>query len=92
MTTNIKAGDYGVAAELPLFTVAPDTSPRGPDRYGNDVPGDITSVIGDRLRHHAGVLNNWLSDLTVSVTHGKTSMLAASKYPAYAHYRENTWS
>jgi S-formylglutathione hydrolase len=27
-----KGGDYGVAAELPLIIVAPDTSPRGPVR------------------------------------------------------------
>jgi S-formylglutathione hydrolase len=33
-----KAAAYEVAAELGLIVVAPDTSPRGPDNDGNDVP------------------------------------------------------
>jgi len=41
-----KAGAYGVAAELALIVVAPDTSPRGPDRYGNDVPDDDAYDLG----------------------------------------------
>ncbi|NOX82323.1 MAG: S-formylglutathione hydrolase [Alphaproteobacteria bacterium] len=35
-----KAGAQRVAAELGLVIVAPDTSPRGPDSNGNDVPDD----------------------------------------------------
>jgi len=35
-----KAGAQRVAAELGLVIVAPDTSPRGPDINGNDVPDD----------------------------------------------------
>jgi S-formylglutathione hydrolase len=41
-----KAGAYGVAAELGLMVVAPDTSPRGPDRDGNDVPDDDAYDLG----------------------------------------------
>ncbi len=35
-----KAGAQRIAAELGLVIVAPDTSPRGPDINGNDVPDD----------------------------------------------------
>ncbi len=35
-----KAGVQRIAAELGLVIVAPDTSPRGPDINGNDVPDD----------------------------------------------------
>lgn len=41
-----KAGAYGVAAELGLMVVAPDTSPRGPDRDGQDVPDDEAYDLG----------------------------------------------
>lgn len=41
-----KAGAYGVAAELGLMVVAPDTSPRGTDRDGNDVPDDDAYDLG----------------------------------------------
>ena len=41
-----KAGAYGVAAELGLMVVAADTSPRGPDRDGNDVPDDDAYDLG----------------------------------------------
>lgn len=41
-----KAGAYGVAAELGLMVVAPDTSPRGPDLDGNDVPDDDAYDLG----------------------------------------------
>src|ERR1700755_2491091 len=36
----VKAGAQRVAAELGLMIVAPDTSPRGPDLDGNEVPDD----------------------------------------------------
>lgn len=35
-----KAGAQRIAAELGLVVVAPDTSPRGPDKDGNGVPDD----------------------------------------------------
>ena len=41
-----KAGAYGVAAELGLMVVAPDTSPRGADRDGTDVPDDEAYDLG----------------------------------------------
>ena len=41
-----KAAAYGVAAELGLMVVAPDTSPRGPDIDGNDVPNDDAYDLG----------------------------------------------
>ena len=45
-TFTTKAGAYGVAAELGLMVVAPDTSPRGPDRDGNAVPDDDAYDLG----------------------------------------------
>jgi S-formylglutathione hydrolase len=36
----VKAGAQRVAAELGIMVVAPDTSPRGPDLEGSDVPDD----------------------------------------------------
>lgn len=41
-----KAAAYGVAAELGVIVVAPDTSPRGPDRDGADVPDDDAYDLG----------------------------------------------
>jgi S-formylglutathione hydrolase len=41
-----KSGAYGVAAELGLMVVAPDTSPRGTGHDGNAVPDDDAYDLG----------------------------------------------
>ena len=41
-----KAGAYGIAAELGLMVVAPDTSPRNTDIAGNNVPDDDAYDLG----------------------------------------------